>query len=155
MEINKDLIAASSNPIVLAILAEKDATTYTLPMSTRVRLANLRFDGYHGATAAERSLPRRFEVDLELEGDFDVPERSDRLTDAVDYAEVAGMVVAIGTGPAFHLLEALARRMVDALAERWPQVAVSLEVRKLDPPHCPGSPTCAAVRLRRAALRPA
>ena len=124
-------------------------------MSTRVRLANLRFDGYHGATAAERSLPRRFEVDLELEADFDAPERSDRLADAVDYAEVAGVVVAIGTGPAFHLLEALARRMVDALGERWPHVAVSLEVRKLDPPHCPGSPTSAAVRLQRAALRPA
>lgn len=123
-------------------------------MSTRVRLANLRFDGYHGATAAERSLPRRFEVDVELEADFDAPERSDRLADAVDYAEVAGMIVAIGTGPAFHLLEALARRMVDALAERWPQLAVSLEVRKLDPPHCPGSPTYAAVQLRRDPLRP-
>ena len=133
----------------MAILAENGATTYTLPMSTRVRLANLRFDGYHGATAAERSLPRRFEVDLELDADFDAPERSDRLADAVDYAEVAGVVVAIGTGPAFHLLEALARRMVDALGERWPQVAVSLEVRKLDPPHCPGSPAYAAVRLRR------
>ena len=119
-------------------------------MGTRVRRANLRFDGYHGATAAERSLPRRFEVELELEGDFDLPERSDRLVDAVDYAEVAGLVVAIGTGPAFHLLEALARRMVDALAERWPRVGVTLEVRKLDPPNCPGSPAYASVRLRRA-----
>ena len=118
-------------------------------MGTRVRLANLRLDGYHGATAAERSLPRRFEVDLELRADFDAPARSDVLADAVDYAEVAAMVVAIGTGPAFHLLEALARRMVDALGERWPHVAVSLEVRKLDPPHCPGSPAWASVRLRR------
>ena len=124
-------------------------------MSTKVRLANLRFDGYHGATAEERSLPRRFEVDLELEADFGVPERSDRLTDAVDYAEVAGIVMTIGTGPAFHLVEALARRMVDALQERWPQVMVSLEVRKLSPPHCPGSPAYAAVRVQRAALRPA
>lgn len=124
-------------------------------MSTRVSLANIRFDGYHGATVAERSLPRRFEVNLELEGDFDLPERSDQLADAVDYAEVAGMVVAIGTGPAFHLLEALARRMVDALKDRWPHVGVTLEVRKLDPPHCPGSPAYAAVRLERAPLRPA
>ncbi len=124
-------------------------------MRSRVSLANIRFDGYHGATAAERSLPRRFEVDLELEADFDLPEKSDRLTDAVDYAEVAGLVVAIGTGPAFHLLEALARRMVDALAERWPQVGVTLEVRKLDPPHCPGSPAYAAVWLRRDSLPPA
>ena len=137
-----------------AILAEKGDSTYTLGMSTRVRLANLRFEGCHGATEAERSLPRRFEVDLELEGDFDRPERSDRLADAVDYSEVASLVVGIGTGPVCHLVETLARRMADALGERWPQLAVSVEVRKLNPPNCPGSPSYAAVRVQRPASRP-
>ena len=119
-------------------------------MSTKVRLVNLRFEACHGATEAERSLPRRFEVDVELEGDFDRPERSDRLADAVDYSEVATVVVGIGTGPVVHLVEALARRMVDALGERWPELAVSVEVRKLNPPNCPGTPAYAAVRLQRA-----
>ena len=119
-------------------------------MSTKVRLANLRFEACHGATEAERSLPRRFEVDLELEGDFDRPERSDGLADAVDYSEVASLVVGIGTGPVLHLVETLARRMVDALGERWPHLAVSLEVRKLNPPNCPGTPSYAAVRVQRA-----
>jgi dihydroneopterin aldolase len=119
-------------------------------MSTKVRLVNLRFEACHGATEAERSLPRRFEVDVELEGDFDRPERSDLLADAVDYSEVATVVMAIGKGPVLHLVEALARRMVDALGERWPERAVSVEVRKLNPPNCPGTPAYAAVRVQRA-----
>ena len=60
-----------------------------------------------------------------------------------------GSFTIASTGPAFHLLEALARRMVDALGERWPRVGVTLEVCKLDPPNCPGSPAYASVRLRR------
>jgi len=118
-------------------------------MSLRIRVADIRFDGYHGATAAERSLPRRFEVEVELEAPVDASGHSDKLADTIDYAVVAGLIVAVGTGPAFHLLEALARRMVDGLAERWPSARLSLEVRKLSPPHCPGSPAYASVRVTR------
>jgi dihydroneopterin aldolase len=118
-------------------------------MSLRIRVADIRFDGCHGATAAERSLPRRFEVDVEMDAPVDAAERSDSLADTIDYAEVSGLIVTIGTGPVFHLLEALARRLVDALSERWPKARVSLEVRKLSPPNCPGSPAFAAVRIER------
>lgn len=123
-------------------------------MSTRIRVAGIRFDGQHGVSAAERSLTRRFEVDVELTAALDTAQRSDRLADTVDYAEVAGVAVSIGTGPSCHLLEVLARRMVDALAERWPEVAITLEVRKLEPPHCPGSPAFSAVQLSHVPARP-
>jgi dihydroneopterin aldolase len=122
-------------------------------MNTRIRVAGIRFDGQHGVTAAERSLTRRFEVDVELTAGLETAQRSDRLADTVDYAEVAGVIVSIGTGPPRHLLEALGRRMVDALAERWPSVAITLEVRKLEPPHCPGSPAFSAVQLSHAPAR--
>jgi len=122
-------------------------------MSTTVRVAGLRFDGQHGVSAAERSLLRSFEVDVELRGSLERAERTDRLADTVDYAEVAGLVVSIGAGPPCHLLEALARRMVDALAARWPEVAITLEVRKLQPPHCPGAPAYSAVELSQGPLK--
>jgi dihydroneopterin aldolase len=124
-------------------------------MSLRIRVADLRFDGNHGATAAERSLPRRFEVDVEMEAAVEAAERSDSLADTIDYAEVAGLIVGIGAGPAVQLLETLAWRMVDALAEKWPGARISLEVRKLSPPHCPGSPAFAAVRVTRSPGDPA
>jgi dihydroneopterin aldolase len=116
-------------------------------MSLRIRVADIHFEGYHGATAAERGLPRRFEVDVEME--LEAAGRTDSLADTIDYAEVAALIVGIGSGPAFHLVEALARRMLDALAEKWPAAGVSLEVRKLSPPHCPGFPSFAAVRVTR------
>jgi dihydroneopterin aldolase len=122
-------------------------------MSTRIRVVGIRFDGQHGVSAAERSLTRRFEVDVELTAGLEAAQRSDRLSDTVDYAEVAGVIVSIGTGPSFHLLEALARRMVDALADRWPKAAITLEVRKLQPPHCPGTPAFSAVQLSQAPAR--
>jgi dihydroneopterin aldolase len=119
-------------------------------MSLHIRVVDIRFDGCHGATPAERSLPRRFEVDVEMEAPVEAATQSDSLADTIDYAEVAGLVVKVGAGPAFHLLEALARRMVDEMAARWPSARIALEVRKLSPPHCPGSPAFAAVRVVRA-----
>ena len=57
----------------------------------------------------------------------------------------------MGTGEPHHLLESLARRMVDGIRERFPRVRrVQIELRKLNPPTCPGHPAYAAVRIVRA-----
>ena len=51
-----------------------------------------------------------------------------------------------------HLLESLARQMVEAVRERFPRIRrVQIELRKLNPPTCPGHPAYAAVRLVRGA----
>lgn len=109
------------------------------------------FEGQHGATAAERSLAWRFEVDVELEADLARAEQSDALADTHDYASICRTVVEIGTRRTFHLLEALGRALLDELAQRHPGTAVRVEVRKLAPPHCLGRPAYTAVRLARPA----
>ena len=115
-----------------------------------IALQRIEFDGRHGATAVERRTSRKFEVDVELEVDAGVAERSDLLADTVDYSRVADVIVGVGTGEPHHLLESLARRMMDGIRERFPRVhRVQLEVRKLNPPTCPGHPAYAAVRLTR------
>jgi len=56
--------------------------------------------------------------------------------------------VAIGTGESHHLLESLARQMLEGVRERFPRVRrMQLELRKLNPPTCPGHPAYAAVRM--------
>ena len=111
-------------------------------------LNRIEFDGRHGAPAAERSAVRKFEVDVELDVEVRAAEESDRLADTVDYSRVAEIVIAIGTGEPHHLLESLARRMVDGVRARFPAVRrIRLELRKLNPPTCPGHPAYAAVRL--------
>jgi len=117
-----------------------------------IALERIEFDGRHGATAVERRTTRKFEVDVELDVDAAVAERSDLLADTVDYSRVADVIVGIGAGEPHHLLESLARRMLDAVRERFPRVhRMRLELRKLNPPTCPGHPAYAAVRLARGA----
>ena len=113
-----------------------------------IALAQLGFEGRHGATALERRHTRKFEVDIELDLEGSGAERTDRLADTVDYSKVAEVVVGIGTGEPHRLLESLARRMVDGLRDNFPSVGqIRLSLRKLNPPSCPGHPAYSEVRL--------
>lgn len=112
-----------------------------------VSIRGLEFQAKHGATAAERRTHRRFQVDVDLRFDAARAVASDRLADTVDYHAVCALVEELGTGRTFHLLEALAGALARAIAERWPQADVEVEVRKLNPP-CPGNPACTAARAR-------
>ncbi|HVT09714.1 MAG TPA: dihydroneopterin aldolase [Polyangia bacterium] len=113
-----------------------------------IALAQLGFEGRHGATALERRHTRKFEVDVELVLEGSAAERSDRLGDTVDYSKVAEVIVVIGTGEPHRLLESLARRMVDGIRDTFPAVGrIALALRKLNPPSCPGHPAYSEVRL--------
>lgn len=113
-------------------------------------LSRIAFEGRHGATAAERRAARRFEVDIEVDAPLESAQLSDRLADTIDYSEVADIIVGIGTGEPHRLIESLARRMLDVLAERIPGAsAFRIELRKLNPPSCAGHPAYSAVRLSR------
>jgi dihydroneopterin aldolase len=119
-------------------------------MATLV-LSQIGFEGRHGATAAERKTTRLFEVDVEVEAPLEAAQVSDRLADTVDYSTVADTIVAVGTGEPHRLLESLARRMLEVLADKFPKATFRIELRKLNPPSCPGHPVFAAVRLERKA----
>ena len=112
-------------------------------------LHRIGFDGRHGATAVERRGTRKFEVDVELDadvargGDAAIAWRTPSTT-----ARWPRSSSRVGTGEPHHLLESLARRMVDAVRARFPSVRrMRLELRKLNPPTCPGHPAYSAVRL--------
>jgi dihydroneopterin aldolase len=110
-------------------------------------LSKIGFEGRHGASAAERRTTRRFEVDVEIDARLDQAENSDRLADTIDVRDIAETIVSIGVGEPHHLLESLARRMVNALQARAPGARVRLELRKMAPPYCPGNPVHWGVRI--------
>jgi dihydroneopterin aldolase len=110
-------------------------------------LCRITFVGHHGVSAAERVDARKFECDVELQAEVDAAEQNDRLSDTLDYTEIADIIVGIGTGPSHHLIESLGRQMLDALSKRFRKTQIKLELRKLNPPGCPGEPAYAAVRL--------
>jgi dihydroneopterin aldolase len=110
-------------------------------------LSRIAFEGRHGATESERRTLRTFEVDVTIEAPLERASQSDNLADTIDYREVAEIVVTLGTSETHHLLESLAGRMLDALSAKFPQATFHLELRKLNPPGCPGHPAHAAVRM--------
>ena len=117
-------------------------------------LRRLGFEGRHGATAMERRSLRRFEADLEVDVRGDCGQCTDRLADTLDYSVLAEIITRIGAGEPHRLLESLARRMVDQLRTIAPQATFRLELRKLNPPSCPGHPEYSAVRLTSEPDRP-
>ncbi len=112
-------------------------------------LSRIAFEGRHGATEHERKGLRTFEVDIEIEATVDKACTSDELIDTVDYRAVADIIVELGTTETHHLLESLAARMLDRLGARYPEASFRIELRKVNPPACPGHPAFAAVRMRR------
>jgi len=120
-----------------------------LPRSPTLVLSRITFEGRHGATESERKSLRTFEVDVEIDAPIEQARQSDDLGDTIDYRVVAEIIVELGTLETHHLLESLGGRMLDALAARFPSAGFRIELRKLNPPACPGHPAFAAVRLNR------
>ena len=115
-------------------------------MRGTISIRNLEFQANHGHSAAERKSARRFQVDVDMSIEIDRAVESDRLSDTVNYHEVCAMLVDIGQGGPYRLLEALAGKMIASIRTRFPAAHVVLELRKLHPP-CPGNPSYTSVRL--------
>ena len=97
---------------------------------TTIELAGLEVFGYHGVNEDERRDGQRFLYDVEL--DVGEAGSTDRIEEAVDYREVAACVREVSESRAFHLLEALAAAVADALLDRFPVARVRVRVRKPD-----------------------
>ncbi len=93
-----------------------------------VEVRDLLVFGRHGVHAEERERGQDFLFDVELS----VGERgtSDRLEDAVDYAEVARTVREVSGAQQYALLEALATAVADELERRFEPKRTVVRVRK-------------------------
>src|SRR6185503_15846979 len=84
-------------------------------MSDRITLGGMQFVGRHGVTDEERAEAQPFEVDLLVRLDLSTPARTDDLADTVDYGALFKLTREVVEGPSFHLLEALAAAIADAV----------------------------------------
>ena len=103
-----------------------------------IELRGIVLDGFHGVLDDERRDGQRFLVDVELDLEHELAARSDAIEDAVDYRAVVARVRQVSDEHAYHLLEAFAAAIADALLAAWPVTAARVRVRKpdvvLDPP---------------------
>ncbi len=99
-----------------------------------IRLNNATFYAYHGVLTNEQVSGGKFEVDVEMFGDFSVASQSDHLKDTVDYEKIYQAIKEMVLGRRFYLIESLGARIADSLIEKFSLLdRVVVRVRKHTP----------------------
>ena len=102
-------------------------------MST-ISIEKMEFYAYHGCFQEEQIIGTRFLVDLYLETDTKKAEKTDELTDTVNYQEVY-LLVKTEMEIKSKLLEHVGRRILDAIIKTFPEVNFAkLKISKMNPP---------------------
>jgi dihydroneopterin aldolase/2-amino-4-hydroxy-6-hydroxymethyldihydropteridine diphosphokinase len=103
-------------------------------MPDRIVLQGVTARGHHGVLAAEKRDGQTFVVDVTMTLDLEPAGRTDALVATVNYAEVAGDVVARVTGPSFDLIERLAEVIADDVLRHDLVEVVEVVVHKPEAP---------------------
>ena len=103
----------------------------------RISLSEIGLVGHHGHHEAERELGQRFEVDVDLFVDIEVPGTTDNLADAVNYEDVYRVIERTVREDRYHLIEALAADLANTIFDEFDVEGVQLRIRKPSIPFCP------------------
>jgi dihydroneopterin aldolase len=99
-----------------------------------ILLEGMEFFSFHGCFKEEQIIGTKFIVDLRVEVDTSASEVSDHLIDTTDYVGLYKCVkkeMAVKS----HLLEHVARRIVDAVCLEFPAIrGIDLKIAKINPP---------------------
>ena len=122
-------------------------------MPDRIILEGMQFYGYHGVNPEERTLGQRYVVDLTADLDLRLAGETDRLEDTVSYSHIYRTVRSVMEGEPRNLLESAAQAIADSVLAEFPVEAVSVTVKKPNPPVRGSSIELAAVQIHRARLQ--
>lgn len=100
----------------------------------RVKLINMVFYGYHGVIEQEKVLGGKYEVDVEFEFDMTSAIKTDHLCDTISYEEIYQLVQDVVTHSKFHLIEALAGKLLRVIFNTYPVDLVLVRIRKPNAP---------------------
>ena len=99
-----------------------------------ITVSGIKLYAYHGCMEEEAKIGSDYEVDVVIESDLSEAAMSDDLTQTVDYVAV-NKIVTEEMVIRSKLLEHVAQRIIDKLADIYPEI-ISMEVSigKLNPP---------------------
>ena len=99
-----------------------------------IRLKNATFYAYHGVLTNEQASGGKFEVDVDLFGDFSAAANSDHLKDAVDYQKVYESIKKLVIDKRFYLIESLGTQIALKILGDFSELnRVIVRVRKHTP----------------------
>jgi dihydroneopterin aldolase len=99
----------------------------------QIKIEKMEFYAYHGHFKEEQIVGNKFLVDLILDTNMDKPSATDDLKDAVNYQE-AYKRVKKEMGKKSHLLEHIAKRILDTVYELDGIEKATVKVSKMNPP---------------------
>ena len=115
----------------------------------KIILKAMQFYGYHGVFDFEQAEGQPFIVDLELTCDYIEAAKNDDLTQTISYADVFTVVQNIVENERFHLIEALAYRVITILFEQFDSLfMIDIEVKKPNAP-IDGAFAYASIRMKK------
>jgi dihydroneopterin aldolase len=97
---------------------------------SKITLTDLEVFYCVGVTEAERAKPQRLLLTVELTRDFAAAAANDDLSQTIDYAGVAQVLLKYGEGRSWKLLEKLASNLAEMILEKFRPQAVMVEVKK-------------------------
>jgi 7,8-dihydroneopterin aldolase/epimerase/oxygenase len=99
-----------------------------------IELENMEFFAFHGCFREEQVVGNSFMVNVRLEGNYSIPSDSDNIADAVNYQIIFNLVKE-QMATTSHLLEHVAKRILDAIYETYPDLEkASVKISKVNPP---------------------
>ena len=99
-------------------------------MNGIIEIEGMEFFAFHGCYETERVVGNKFMVYARIETDCSKAAQTDNIADALSYEIIAKEMMITS-----HLLEHVAKRMIDALYNAFPQIShVTIKVSKLNPP---------------------
>ena len=84
-----------------------------------LRVTGMKFHAFHGHNEQEKIDGNDFEVDLILHFDMTLPGNSDKLDDALDYADLRRITAGIMEGPSADLIEYLAFKIGNTIWDTY------------------------------------
>ena len=100
----------------------------------KISLEGMEFFAYHGCYKEEQIIGTKFIVDLQIDADTASAEVTDNLHDTISYVHLY-QIVKKEMEQKSHLLEHVAKRIIDSLKSGFPQIhRIELKIAKINPP---------------------
>lgn len=113
---------------------EREFAPFLVCFMARITIDRMAFYAFHGCFKEESEIGTNFQVDCEFDCDTAKAEKSDSIEDTVSYLDVY-QTIKKEMEVSSHLLEHVARRIINALLDTFPQITYcKIRVHKLNPP---------------------
>ena len=100
----------------------------------RIVLDGIEVYSFHGYSREERKIGGKYRIDLWIDIDTAAAEKSDKLKDTINYERVF-MIVQAEMGQPSKLIEHIGRKILNAIADEYPQIeSMKMLLQKLHPP---------------------